>query len=219
MHCWLLGSRYLTALLVTLFECHHKQVHHSCPQLLNCYRGQFSLQMRPQECLSPGTHSRTKGNEWKMAFYIYIYLYSGNYEYWTMHFGLTNASAIFLEHAECLFFAYLDDILIFSKFKQEHMQCVLVILFEDLLSIKRWLYSISPRCCCPRLVPEMAHGGNTCSGEKCINCAEKKKVKFTKFFFQELKWNLGTFPNRSLQFVVDIDGCGLSAVPLQLVFF
>lgn len=56
MHRWLLGSRNLTVLLVTLFECHHKQVHHSCPQLLNCYRGQFSLQMRPQECYSVHIH-------------------------------------------------------------------------------------------------------------------------------------------------------------------
>ena len=69
-----------------------------------------------------------EGDEWKTAFNTPL----GHFEYLVMPFGLTNAPAVFqnlvndvlrdfLNHSV---FVYLDDILIFSRNKEEHVQHV-----------------------------------------------------------------------------------------------
>ena len=67
-----------------------------------------------------------EGDEWKTAFNTHL----GHFEYMVMPFGLTNAPAVF----QCLIndvlrdmldknvFVYLDDILIFSRSKTEHVE-------------------------------------------------------------------------------------------------
>jgi hypothetical protein len=67
-----------------------------------------------------------KGEEWKTAFRTKY----GHYKYLVMPFGLTNAPASFQRFInevlhECLelfVIAYLDDILIFSREKEEHVE-------------------------------------------------------------------------------------------------
>lgn len=84
-----------------------------------------------------------EGDEWKTAFNTP----SGHYEYLVMPFGLTNAPAVFqslvndiLRDMLNLFvFVYLDDILIFSKSKKEHIlhvRQVLQRLLENQLFVK-----------------------------------------------------------------------------------
>ncbi len=84
-----------------------------------------------------------EGDEWKTAFNTPL----GHHEYLVMPFGLTNASAVFqalvndvlrnfLNH--CVF-VYLDDILMFSKNRKEHVvhiQQVLQRLLENRLFVK-----------------------------------------------------------------------------------
>ena len=84
-----------------------------------------------------------EGDEWKTAFNTA----SGHYEYLVMPFGLTNAPAVFqalvndvLRDMLNLFvFVYLDDILIFSKSKSDHVshvRAVLQRLLENQLFVK-----------------------------------------------------------------------------------
>ena len=69
-----------------------------------------------------------EGDEWKTAFNTP----RGHYEYLVMPFGLTNAPAIFQalvndvlrDFLNVFVFVYIDDILIFSKSEQEHVQHV-----------------------------------------------------------------------------------------------
>lgn len=84
-----------------------------------------------------------KGDEWKTA----INTPSGHYEYLVMPFGLTNAPAVFqglvnvvlwdmLNH---FVFVYIDDILMFSKSLEDHVQhvrAVLLRLMEHSLFVK-----------------------------------------------------------------------------------
>ena len=73
-----------------------------------------------------------EGEEWKTAFRMKY----GHYEYLVMPFGLTNAPASFQrfinevcrEHLNIFVIAYLDDILIFSKTLEEHVQHIREIL-------------------------------------------------------------------------------------------
>ncbi|KAF7653736.1 hypothetical protein LDENG_00079040 [Lucifuga dentata] len=73
-----------------------------------------------------------EGDEWKMAFNTP----SGHYEYLVIPFGLSNAPAVFQalvndvlrDMLNKFVFGYLDDILIFSKSKQEHVQHVCKVL-------------------------------------------------------------------------------------------
>ena len=84
-----------------------------------------------------------EGDEWKTAFNTPL----GHFEYLVMPFGLTNAPAVF----QCLIndvlrdmlnrfvFVYLDDILIFSRSLQEHVQHVRLVLqrlLENRLFVK-----------------------------------------------------------------------------------
>ncbi|XP_013763718.1 RNA-directed DNA polymerase homolog [Pundamilia nyererei] len=73
-----------------------------------------------------------EGDEWKTAFNTHL----GHFEYLIMPFGLTNAPAIFqalvndvlrdfLNH---FVFVYLDDILIFSRSRAEHVKHVRLVL-------------------------------------------------------------------------------------------
>ena len=84
-----------------------------------------------------------EGDEWKMAFNTP----TGHYEYLVMPFSLTNAPAIFQalvndvlrDMLDRFVFVYLDDILIFSKTKEEHVhhvQAVLQRLLENSLFVK-----------------------------------------------------------------------------------
>ncbi|KAI3364400.1 hypothetical protein L3Q82_010825 [Scortum barcoo] len=83
------------------------------------------------------------GDEWKTAFNTP----TGHYEYLVMPFGLTNAPAVFQALVNDILrdmlnkfvFVYLDDILIFSKNKEEHVhhvQAVLQRLLENSLFVK-----------------------------------------------------------------------------------
>ena len=73
-----------------------------------------------------------KGDEWKTAFRMR----SGLYEYLVMPFGLTNAPATFQafinnvlrEYLDQFVVVYLDDILIYSRTKEEHVQHVQKVL-------------------------------------------------------------------------------------------
>ncbi|KAK9513191.1 hypothetical protein VZT92_026747 [Zoarces viviparus] len=84
-----------------------------------------------------------EGDEWKTAFNTP----KGHYEYLVMPFGLTNAPAIFQALVNDVLrdmldrhvFVYLDDILIFSKNREEHVhhvQSVLQRLLENSLFVK-----------------------------------------------------------------------------------
>ena len=84
-----------------------------------------------------------EGDEWKTGFNTP----SGHYEYLVMPFGLTNAPAVFQglvndvlrDLLNVCVFVYLDDILIFSKSKQEHVvhvRLVLQRLLENHLFVK-----------------------------------------------------------------------------------
>ncbi|TKS65266.1 Retrotransposon-like protein 1 [Collichthys lucidus] len=84
-----------------------------------------------------------EGDEWKTAFNTP----TGHYEYLVMPFGLTNAPAVFQALVNDVLrdmlnkhvFVYLDDILIFSKTKEDHIhhvQGVLQRLLENLLFVK-----------------------------------------------------------------------------------
>jgi len=73
-----------------------------------------------------------EGDEWKTAFRTKY----GHFEYLVMPFGLTNAPATFQrfineilgEHLDVFVVAYLDDILIFSQTKEQHMEHVKTVL-------------------------------------------------------------------------------------------
>jgi len=73
-----------------------------------------------------------KGDEWKTAFRTRY----GHYEYTIMPFGLTNAPATFQalinnvlrEHLDIFVIAYLDDILIYSENKRDHVKHVRTVL-------------------------------------------------------------------------------------------
>jgi hypothetical protein len=73
-----------------------------------------------------------KDKEWKTAFRTKF----GHFEYLVMPFGLTNAPASFQqfinevlqEHLHQFMIAYLDDILIFSKTKEDHVKHVSSVL-------------------------------------------------------------------------------------------
>jgi hypothetical protein len=73
-----------------------------------------------------------EGKEWKTAFRTRY----GYYEYTVMLFGLTNALAtcqalinnVLREHLDIFVIAYLDDILIYSKNKEEHIEHVRTVL-------------------------------------------------------------------------------------------
>jgi hypothetical protein len=64
----------------------------------------------------------SEGDEWKTAFNTP----SGHYEYLVMPFGLTNAPGllndVFRDMLNIFVFVYLDDILMFSKTKHDHVQ-------------------------------------------------------------------------------------------------
>lgn len=78
-----------------------------------------------------------KGDEWKMAFNTHL----GHFEYLVMPFGLTNAPAVFQalindvlrDFINHFVFVYLDDILIFSRTRSEHVRLVLHHLLENRL--------------------------------------------------------------------------------------
>lgn len=87
-----------------------------------------------------------EGDEWKTAFNMPL----GHVEYLAMPFGLTNAPAMFQSLVNDVLhdilnkflFVYLDDILIFSKTKEEHVQHVRLVLqrlLENKLFDKRTL--------------------------------------------------------------------------------
>ncbi|CAJ1048226.1 uncharacterized protein lrfn4b [Xyrichtys novacula] len=84
-----------------------------------------------------------EGDEWKTAFNTP----TGHYEYLVMPFGLTNAPAVFQalindvlrDMINQYVFVYLDDILIFSRSKEQHIhhvQSVLQCLLENSLYVK-----------------------------------------------------------------------------------
>lgn len=84
-----------------------------------------------------------EGDEWKTAFNTP----TGHYEYLVMPFGLTNAPAVFQalvndvlrDMLNRFVFVYLDDILIFSRTKEEHVghvQAVLQRLLANSLYVK-----------------------------------------------------------------------------------
>ena len=83
----------------------------------------------------PGAYSLVRlkeGEEWKTAFRTRY----GHYEYLVMPFGLTNAPATFQtlvnnilrEYLDIFVIVYLDDILIYSKTREEHVQHVKKVL-------------------------------------------------------------------------------------------
>ena len=84
-----------------------------------------------------------EGDEWKTGFNTPL----GHFEYLVMPFGLTNAPAVFQnlindvlrDMLNCFVFVYLDDILIFSRNLQEHVQQVNLVLrrlLENRLYVK-----------------------------------------------------------------------------------
>ena len=88
-----------------------------------------------------------EGDEWKTAFHMRY----GHFEYLVMPFGLTNAPATFQAYINralrgyvddfCV--VYLDDILVFSKSKEEHQQH-LELIIERLRRAK--LYANAKKC-------------------------------------------------------------------------
>ena len=88
-----------------------------------------------------------EGDEWKTAFRTRY----GHYEYRVMPFGLTNAPATFQSYIhqalggllDTICVVYLDDILIFSHFEEEHIEHVSMILER----LRTWkLYAKRSKC-------------------------------------------------------------------------
>lgn len=88
-----------------------------------------------------------EGDEWKTAFNTPL----GHFEYMVMPFGLTNAPAVFQalindvlhDMLNKFVFVYLDDILIFSRSKEEHVKHVRLVLqrlLENKLFVKAEKY-------------------------------------------------------------------------------
>jgi len=83
----------------------------------------------------------------------------GHYEYTVMPFGVTNAPGVFMEYVNRIFHVYLerfvvvfiDDILIYSKFEEEHAEHLKIVLqvlkekkfFAKLLKCEFWLKEVS----------------------------------------------------------------------------
>ena len=84
--------------------------------------------------LRPGYHQIKVKDEdiYKTAFIMHY----GHYEYSVIPFGVTNASGVFMEYMNRIFHTYLDrfvvmfidDILIYSKSKEEHAEHLRVVL-------------------------------------------------------------------------------------------
>ena len=94
-----------------------------------------------------------EGDEWKTGFNTPL----GHFEYLVMPFGLTNVPAVFQnlindvlrDMLNCFVFVYLDDILIFSRNLQEHVQHVNLVLkrlLEKRLYIKKATAEVSRVC-------------------------------------------------------------------------
>ena len=83
----------------------------------------------------------------------------GHYEYSVMPFGVTNAPCVFMEYMNRIFHPYLDqfvvvfidDILVYSKSEEEHVEHLRIVLqvlkekrlFAKLLKCEFWLREVS----------------------------------------------------------------------------
>jgi len=111
-------NRYPLPLMTTAFELLQGTTIFTKLDLLNAY---YLVRIRT-------------GDEWKTAFNTL----TGHYEYKVMPFGLVNAPAIFQafindvlrEMLNQFVFVYLDDILIFSRCYQDHVQHVRQVLSQ-----------------------------------------------------------------------------------------
>ncbi len=109
-------NRYLLPLMATAFEILQEASIFTKLDLCNTYH---LVRIR-------------QGDEWKTAFNMS----TGHYEYFVMHFGLTNAPAVFQalindvlsDMLNQFVFVYLDDSLIFSSSLQEHVKHVSIVL-------------------------------------------------------------------------------------------
>nr|GEZ53590.1 putative reverse transcriptase domain-containing protein [Tanacetum cinerariifolium] len=143
----------------------------------------------------------------------------GHYEFLVMPFGLTNAPAMFMDLMNCIFHEYLDkfvivfidDILVYSKIKEEHKEHLRIVL--GTLRQKKLYVKFSK---CEFWLGQVAFWGHIVSADGIIMDPVKEKS------FEELKKRLVSVPiltlpsgSGSFQIYSDASKKGLGCVLMQ----
>nr|GEX95979.1 putative reverse transcriptase domain-containing protein [Tanacetum cinerariifolium] len=118
----------------------------------------------------------------------------GHYEFQVMPFGLTNALAIFMDlinrvckpYLDKIFIIFIEDILIYSKSKQEHEEHLKLIL--ELLK-KEELYAKFSMC--EFWIPKIQFIGQVIDNQKELNMRQRRWLELLSVYDCEIRYHLG----------------------------